>query len=145
MCERAEFSIAAVEAAAEAGLPLWIGVSARKHPGANSLAGFSYADRNFEELASAVSKYPAMALNIMHTPVPDVDEALRIVRKHWDGPVGVYPEAGYFIMPHWQFVDVIEPGELAEMAKHWIGAGVRLLGGCCGLGPEHISAMRAVR
>jgi methionine synthase I (cobalamin-dependent) len=69
---------------------------------------------------------------------------LNIVRKHWDGPVGVYPDSGYFIMPNWQFVDLIEPPDLAEAAKRWVGEGVRMVGGCCGLGPEHIAAMRAV-
>jgi homocysteine S-methyltransferase len=144
MCERSEFSAAAIEAASEAGLPLWIGMSATRHKDSDVLTAFGYTDRAFDELARAMSKYPVMALNIMHTPVPDVDEALRIVRKHWDGPVGVYPEAGHFIMPNWQFIDVIEPQELAETVRHWVGDGVRMVGGCCGLGPEHISAMRAV-
>ena len=144
MCERSEFSVAAIEAASETGLPLWIGVSAMKHKDAEELSSFGYPDRSFEELARALSKYPAMAMNVMHTPLPDVDEALRIIRKHWDGPIGVYPEAGSFIMPNWQFVDVIEPQDLAEAAKRWVGDGVRMVGGCCGLGPEHIAAMRAV-
>jgi homocysteine S-methyltransferase len=144
MCERSEFSAAAVEAASETDLPLWIGVSGRRRKDAKDLTSFSYADRGFDELVRVVSKYPAMAINIMHTPVPDVDEALRIVREHWDGPIGIYPEAGYFIMPNWQFVDVIEPQDLAEAAKRWVGDGVRMVGGCCGLGPEHIAAMCAV-
>ena len=144
MCERSEFSSVAVEVASETGLPLWIGMSARKHEDAAGLSAFGYPDRSFEELALALSRYPAMAMNIMHTPIPDVDEALRIVRKHWDGPIGVYPEAGSFIMPNWQFVDVIEPQDLAEAAKRWVGDGARMIGGCCGLGPEHIAAIRAV-
>jgi homocysteine S-methyltransferase len=144
MCQRVEFSVVAVEAASETGLPLWIGMCARTHRDVDGLSTFDYADRSFDELVHALSKYPAMVLNIMHTPVPDVAEALRIVRKHWDGPIGVYPESGYFIMPNWQFVDVIEPQALAELAKGWVADGIRMVGGCCGLGPEHISAIRAV-
>jgi len=83
-----------------------------------------------------------MVMNIMHTPVPDVEKALEIVKRYWDGPVGVYPESGYFTMPNWQFVDVIEPNELGKSAQAWIDNGVRMVGGCCGLGPEHIAALR---
>jgi S-methylmethionine-dependent homocysteine/selenocysteine methylase len=141
MCERIEFSIAAVEAAMETGLPLWIGVSARRHEGANEIATFDYADRSLDELVRALAKYPAMAMNIMHTAVPDVAEALAIVRQHWNGPVGVYPESGFFTMPNWQFVDVITPQALASAAREWVRDGARLVGGCCGLGPEHIAAL----
>jgi homocysteine S-methyltransferase len=141
MCERVELSIATVEAAMETGLPLWIGVSARRHKGANQIATFDYANRSFDELVRALTKYPAMAMNIMHTPVPDVAEALDVIRQHWNGPVGVYPESGFFSMPNWQFVDVIAPQALAEAAQGWVRDGVRMVGGCCGLGPEHIAAL----
>jgi S-methylmethionine-dependent homocysteine/selenocysteine methylase len=142
MCERVEFSIATVEAAMETGLPLWIGVSARRHEGANEIATFDYADRGLDELVRALAKHPAMAMNVMHTPVPDVAEALGVIRQHWNGPVGVYPESGFFSMPNWQFVDVIAPQALAEAAQGWVREGVRMVGGCCGLGPEHIAALR---
>ncbi len=141
MCERVELSVATVEAALEAGLPLWIGISAQRHKGADSIATFDYADRSLDELVRALAKYPAMVMNIMHTPVPDVAEALGIVRQHWDGPVGVYPESGFFSMPNWNFVDVIAPQALTEAAQGWLRDGVRLVGGCCGLGPEHIAAL----
>jgi S-methylmethionine-dependent homocysteine/selenocysteine methylase len=45
-------------------------------------------------------------------------------------------------MPNWQFVDVIEPVQLVELARHWVDGGVRMVGGCCGLGPAHIAALR---
>jgi homocysteine S-methyltransferase len=141
MCERIEFSIATVEAAMETGLPLWIGVSAQRHKGANEIATFDYADRSLDELVRALAKYPAMVMNIMHTPVPDVAEALGIIRQHWNGPVGVYPESGFFSMPNWNFVDVIAPQALTEAAQGWVRDGVRMVGGCCGLGPEHIAAL----
>ena len=141
MCERVEFSIATVEAAMETGLPLWIGVSAQRHEGTHEIATFDYADRSLDELVRALAKYPAMAMNIMHTPVPDVAEALGIIRQHWNGPVGIYPESGFFSMPNWQFVDVISPEALTDAAQGWLRDGVRMVGGCCGLGPEHISAL----
>jgi len=142
MCQRTNFSVAAVEAALEFGLPVWIGVSARTYKDSSSLSVFDYAELDFESLVKSLAGYPSMIMNIMHTPVTDVDEALSIAKQYWDGPVGIYPESGYFTMPNWQFVDVIEPGELAKLAQTWIGNGVRMVGGCCGLGPEHIAALR---
>ena len=146
MCERVEFSVAAVEAAMETGLPVWIGVSAQRHKDSSEIPTFDYADRSLDELVSELAKFPATAMTIMHTPAPDVAEALAVVRRHWNGPVGVYPESGFFTMPNWNFVDVIAPEALAEAARGWVHDNVRMVGGCCGLGPEHIAALcHAVR
>ena len=144
MCQEVELSIAATEAALETGLPLWIGLSAKTHKGCDNLSVFDYSKLDFESLVKALAGYPAMMMNIMHTPVTDIDRALEILRQYWDGSVGIYPESGYFTMPDWQFVDIIEADALAEMAKGWVDNGVRMVGGCCGLGPEHISALRQV-
>ncbi len=142
MCEHPEFSAAAVESALETGLPLWIGVSARQFQEQDFVSVFDHAERPLEPLIEALCDYPAMLVNVMHTPVPDVAPALEIVRRHWSGPLGAYPESGYFAMPNWQFVDIIEPADLVAAARDWIDGGVRLVGGCCGLGPEHIAALR---
>ena len=142
MCEQIDFSVAAVEAALEFGLPIWIGISARTHKGSSSLSVFDYQELDFESLVKGLAGYPSMAMNIMHTPVTDIDEALNIVKQYWNGAVGIYPESGYFAMPNWQFIDVIEPDDLVKLAQAWIDDGVRMVGGCCGLGPEHIAALR---
>jgi S-methylmethionine-dependent homocysteine/selenocysteine methylase len=142
MCEQSPFSIATIDAALEVGLPIWIGVSAKAHKGRSALSVFNYEEEDFESLVKQLAKYPAMMMNIMHTPVPDVDEAMEIVKRYWQGPIGIYPESGYFTMPNWQFVDVIEADELVKAAQLWLDNGVRMVGGCCGLGPEHIAALR---
>jgi S-methylmethionine-dependent homocysteine/selenocysteine methylase len=67
-----------------------------------------------------------------------------MVRQRWSGPIGVYPESGYFAQPNWNFVDVISPDDLAREARAWLDAGARLVGGCCGTGSEHIRALRAL-
>ncbi len=143
MCERTEYSKPVVESALETGLPVWIGMSAMHHKGCDHLGVFDDSSRHFDELVQALANYPVQALNIMHTPVPDVDAALDAVQKYWTGPVGVYPESGYFTMPNWQFVDVISPDDLAVAARGWVDRGVRLIGGCCGLGPDHVKALSA--
>jgi len=142
MCEIIDLSVASIEAALEPGLPIWIGMSAKTHKGYNSLSVFDDPALDFESLVKSLADYPAMIMNIMHTPITDIDESLAIVKQYWQGPIGVYPESGYFTMPDWNFVDIIEPEELTRLAQGWIDKGVRLLGGCCGLGPAHIKALR---
>jgi S-methylmethionine-dependent homocysteine/selenocysteine methylase len=142
MCEEIALSIAAIDAVLEFELPIWIGMSAMTHRNASRLSVFDFEEIEFESLVKALAGYPAMMMNIMHTPVPDVAEAMEIVKKYWTGPVGIYPESGFFTMPNWQFVDVIEPDELVEAAQIWINNGAAMVGGCCGLGPEHVSALR---
>ena len=62
----------------------------------------------------------------------------------WKGVLGAYPDHGDFEMPHWQFHEL--PGDvLADAAREWVAtANVGMLGGCCGIGPEHIRALAAV-
>ena len=141
MCERVELSEAVTDAIIGLGLPVWMGVSARTHQGQTELATASYADCSFEEMVKRISSYPVDIVNIMHTQIPDVDRAFEIVRRYWSGPSGIYPESGFFTMPNWNFVDVISPEDLVAEANTWVKNGVRLLGGCCGLGPDHIKAL----
>jgi len=143
MCERVELSEAVADVVTSMGLPVWIGVSARKHQEEGELASFSYADRDFEETVKLLSRYPVELMNVMHTHLNDVHEALDTVKKFWDGPIGVYPESGYFTIPNWNFEDIVEPGELVDHAQTWIARDVRLVGGCCGLNADHIRALSA--
>ena len=45
-------------------------------------------------------------------------------------------------MPNWLFDEVVEPEPFAEAAAGWADR-VRVLGGCCGIGPEHIRTLAA--
>jgi len=142
MCERIELSEAVAEAVMGLGLPVWIGVSAGTPREDGTLPVFSYSERGFEELISMLTRFPASLVNVMHTGVDDVGKAMEVTKRYWSGPIGVYPESGYFMMPNWQFVDIIDPIELANFALEWVAGGARLIGGCCGLGPDHIRQLQ---
>jgi methionine synthase I (cobalamin-dependent) len=45
-------------------------------------------------------------------------------------------------MPNWQFTDEISPEDFASEAEGWVALGARVVGGCCGIGPEHVRALR---
>lgn len=148
MAQDKELSPLAVDAAVTTGLPVWLGLSCKRGEGHTHLTAFDDPDSDFETIAKTVIYHAKQTgnvtlINIMHTPVPDVPEAIEIVKRHWDGPIGVYPESGFFTMPHWNFVDIISPDDLVAAARSWVDDhGVRLLGGCCGLSPDHIAALR---
>ena len=37
--------------------------------------------------------------------------------------------------------DDITPARYVEYVKTWVAAGATIIGGCCGIGPEHIQAI----
>ncbi len=140
-----ERAVLAFRAAKETGLPVWLGVSARKDPDTGAITPFNWPDESFEELLDTLIPLGPQVVHVMHSEIAAVPEAVAMVQERWDGPVGVYPESGYFTMPNWNFVDVIDPADLLEEARGWVAAGVQIVGGCCGLGPEHIRALGALR
>ena len=142
MCQRLQDSTLAVEAACATGLPVWVGVSCRTVEG-KPLQTFDDATRgDFEVLVGGLATGGASVFTVMHTPVNDVVRGLDVIRRHWTGPLGVYAESGYFVMPNWQFVDIIDPAAYVSHARDWIAGGVQIVGGCCGLGPSHIAALK---
>lgn len=42
-------------------------------------------------------------------------------------------------MPNLQFDEIIPPDDFLHFAIEWIAGGVQVVGGCCGLSPEHIA------
>jgi homocysteine S-methyltransferase len=140
MMRDTDYSVWATEAAIATGLPVWVGISAEKNKD-GVLTGFGREDMLLDDVARALAALRPAAVSIMHTSANDTDEALEVVRKYWKGPLGAYPESGYFRMPEWTFADVISPEELVDKARVWKARGVSIFGGCCGLGPEHIEAL----
>ena len=145
MMQGAERASLAFEAAKGTGLPVWLGVSARKDSGTGAITPFDWPNESFEALLDALIPLGPKVVHVMHTEIAAVPEAVAMVRKRWQGPVGVYPESGYFTMPNWNFVEVIEPADLLAEARGWVAQGVQIVGGCCGLGPEHIRALGGLR
>jgi len=141
MCQAEVGSALAIQAALDTGLPVWLGLSCRKHPDTGRLVTFDEPFMDFEDLAAKLADYDVSLINIMHSPIEDTANGLAVVKRHWSGPIGAYPESGYFIMPNWQFVEIIAPDDLVREAQTWVSGGVQVLGGCCGLGPRHIGAL----
>jgi homocysteine S-methyltransferase len=82
------------------------------------------------------------ALLMMHSEIDVTKAAVEILHRQYTGPVGAYPNAGYWQRPEWVFVDQIPPNDYVNKASTWVAEGAQIIGGCCGIGPEHIRALR---
>ena len=134
----------ALEAALATGLPVWFGASARRGADGGVAAYHTYADLPLESIARFIPPRGVDVAGVMHTAGEVIGEALGVIGRHFDGPLMAYPDSGYFEMPDWRFVDVMAPARYEAFCAEWLAAGARLLGGCCGLGLDHIrAAMRA--
>ena len=131
--------------AKETGLPVWLGLACTREKDSGDLVAFDFPENRFADTVAAMVPLEPDLVSVMHSNVDVTDDAIDALAPHWNGPLGVYPEAGYFEMPHWHFVDVIAPDALVERARAWAGKGVTLFGGCCGLGPAHIAALDGAR
>ena len=132
----------ALEAARSVGLPIWLGMSAERTADGR-LECWQGHGLLFDDLVQGLAAPDLAALMVMHTDVADVDDALEAVFRHWDGPVGVYPHVGAFVPPSWQFDERFTPGDLVVHSRRWVERGVRIVGGCCGLGTSYIEALAA--
>ena len=142
MMSALEHAEPALEAARSTGLPVWLGLSA-DHAADGRLTGWQSPERSFDEFVASLSPAGVDAMLVMHTDVDSVDEALDSVFRHWDGPVGVYPHVGTFEPPNWRFDESFTADDLLANARRWVDRGVRIVGGCCGLGPAYIRALSA--
>jgi S-methylmethionine-dependent homocysteine/selenocysteine methylase len=141
MMRDTDYSVWATEAAIATGLPVWVGIAVERSPDAG-LVGTSRPDCSLEAIVDALASLGPDLVSIMHSSPDDTGPALDVVRSRTNGRLGVYPESGYFEMPDWQFID-IDTADLVARTRGWVDQGARVVGGCCGITPEHIAALVA--
>lgn len=131
-----------LEAALATGLPVWAGFAVRRDERGEIVAYAPDRSIALAELIAPLRGSGVQAAGLMHSPADIIHEGIVLFRERFDGPLLAYPDSGYFRMPHWHFENVIEPGALVDFAHRWVDADVQILGGCCGLSPRHIAALR---
>ena len=145
---------AGVEVITDLGLPVWVAMSctqgrgsgevmlgveeSQAHSGTDNVAEYE----PFGPAVAAIMARGGSAALMMHSDLKVTSGALDSIAAHYDGPRGAYPNAGHWLRPEWAFVDQVSPEAYAEEASGWIEAGARIVGGCCGIGPAHIKAVR---
>ena len=147
--------VAAVDAGAEAGLPVFLGVRHMREDGS-----MQYGEQ-LEELGRELNDHPVDAILLMCSKPESVSAALPRLKTAFEGPVGAYPNIDYHATAPLEAkkagdLEAVDreadflrgadyfPARLAAFASKWKGMGAQILGGCCATGPEHIQAMRPV-
>ena len=136
-----------VGAARSTGILVWTGFSAfinNDNDVTNyvSIRGLELEILPFKNMVEEVLSVGCDAAGVMHTSVHHTGPALTELNKLWGGPVFAYAESGHFVPPSWKFEDIISPQDYLGYARRWINQGVKVIGGCCGIGPEHIRVLR---
>ena len=142
---------AMVSATGDLGVPVWVSISCVRDRdtgavmlGIEESREATYMAETYGPLAEAVRETMAAggsAVLMMHSVRDVTEDAVRVMRANWPGPVGAYPNAGYWTRPNWAFVDQVSPDEYLADARRWVEAGATIVGGCCGVGVEHIRAL----
>jgi homocysteine S-methyltransferase len=128
----------AVEAALSTGLPVWFGMSARRGSDGKVKAFHHLEELPIAEIIKLIPAHGIEAVGVMHTGAEVIGDTLAEIKTHFKGPLAAYPDSGYFEMPDWKFVDIIPPDRYGTFVREWLQAGVQMIGGCCGLGLDHI-------
>ena len=159
MLEDTEHAARACAAVRATGLPIWLGVSCRLNDD-GALVAFDFPKTPLARVLDTLLPFAPAAVNVMHSPPGAVAPALRAIGARWRGVIGAYPEleggitgfsteraatAGGDSTPAGTHSKraTLSPTELAALTTYWIGAGARIVGGCCGATPSHVRALRA--
>lgn len=127
-----------IEASQQTGLPVWVGLSLTfSETGEPQL----WRGETLREAIAALQPYDIPLVSIMHTEVQYVDESLALLQEIWDGPIGVYAHSGTYEGEGSRFDGIISPSDYAAAAQRWLDSGISMIGGCCGLGVDHIALL----
>ena len=103
----------------------------------------TWGDDPIEEAVTAAVTIPSVvAVGVNCTAPADIAPLLERISRVTDLPLVAYPNGGQ----SWDAVEKVWTGAAAgfsgaEVAE-WVGLGARYLGGCCGVGPSGIAALR---
>ena len=138
-----------LDAVSTVGLPVWVGLTIGPEEG-HDVAELDddiqlREGGSLREAVGIAASYAAVdAMCLMHSDVRLTAAGLEAIREEWDGPLGAYAHAARIVDDELSFVDAISPQDYAGFVPSWLDAGATMIGGCCGIGPDHIRAVTAV-
>ena len=133
-----------LRAALDTGLPVWVGLTCALTPeGEVRMLSESKptepSDQDFLETLEQVMAIGGSLLAVMHSAVPCISPALKVARTKWKGSLAAYANSGtYFSIAEPNFDSVMPPDTYLRHVQEWIELGARVIGGCCGIGRDHI-------
>ena len=144
---------AAISAATETGLPIWVGLSCESHDGQILLGLMGrHGGETIADAVIASSSPNVKAFCIMHSPPQVTADALRELKIYTSLPIGAYAHGGSIedeigqapqISWEGQSLAGTDPEKYLDYAHEWVACGATIIGGCCGTTPEHIRVLTA--
>jgi len=134
-----------MEEAVATGLPVWVGFSTKVDKDGVIKIRDEWVivrDLTFDQVYKAVMALGGSVVAVMHSEVEYIQPTLKDIKARWKGPVGAYPNSGYWERPDWKFDKVVSPEAYLSEAKKWVQMGAQIIGGCCGIGPQHIEVLK---
>jgi homocysteine S-methyltransferase len=94
-------------------------------------------------LALALSQWPVDVIGLNCSSGPRVLlEAIETMAPLTTKPLSVMPNAGLPVTVEGRNLYLCSPEYMAQYARRFIGAGAKIVGGCCGTTPAHIKEIR---
>ncbi len=141
--------IATLEAVSTVDLPIWVGLTIGPEEGhdvdqLDEVIHLREGGSLLEAVEIAKRYVRVDAFCLMHSDVRITERGVAAIRTQWDGPLGAYAHAGHVVDGEIVHDGAITPAAYAAYAPAWRAAGATMVGGCCGIGPEHVRALAAV-
>ena len=140
------------------GKPLWLSFTLADEGGAAALPRLRSGERVTDAVTSALRLGAAAVLFNCSRPEvmgAAVSAARQVLATNGPSsssvPIGVYANA---FVPGAPVIEAnaglselrgdVTPAAYLAWARDWVARGARIIGGCCGVGPEHIGALRSL-
>jgi S-methylmethionine-dependent homocysteine/selenocysteine methylase len=136
---------AAATAAAESGKPVWVSWTLAEDHSGNLRSGESVT-----QAAAAIAHLPIAAFLVNCCAPESIAAAMPELAALGRGPIGGYANAFRPVPADWVMErdgllplrEDLDPEDYAGHVARWHADGARIVGGCCGTGPEHIARLR---
>jgi S-methylmethionine-dependent homocysteine/selenocysteine methylase len=136
------------EAAGTSGLPFWAGYKCHLDERTRKVLSSYASDMPLEDELESLLPLGGDVVSIFHSDMEDTTRAVPIVKSKWKGPICVYPEAGrrdyVYGLADPRETNKYSMEEWVAFARRWLSEGVQVIGGCCGIGVEHIQALQEI-
>ncbi len=140
-------SLAAATAAATTGRPVWVSWTLHEDASGRLRSG-----ETITEAARALAHLPVSGF-MVNCCLPESITAAMAELVALGKPAGGYANTFVAVSPDWTLDghaegdgliplrDDLEPAHYARHVENWLGAGARIIGGCCGTTPDHIARL----
>ncbi len=135
----------AARAAAETGRPVWVSFTLE-----DDASGRLRSGERVGEAVAVLDELPLQAVLLNCTPPESIVSTLPALRDATKLPVGAYANGFQPLRERWEMErfrdlrDNLGVEEYGRFARQWLEDGAHIVGGCCGIGPAHIAALREI-